>query len=371
MEEEESKQHIMIDDGTAYCKAGFSGEERPIADIPSCVGYPSSGDKKEFFVGEEAESKIGVLNLNYPIEHGIVQNFDDMEKIWGHIFTNELKVEPVEHNVMLTEAGINTKESRQKMAQSMFETFNVPGFYIANQAFLLLLSSGKFTGIAIDSGEGVTQFVPIFDGYFLPHAVIKFDYENYLIAGRELTEYMRELLKETGLGFTTSGNGIVRDIKEKACYVALDFEEELKSVKPFEYELPDGNNVIIKDQRIRCTEALFKPSMVGKDDKGIGEICYDSIQKCDFDIRKDLYSSIVLSGGNTLFSGLAERMTKEVKSFAPELMKEKVKVIASPERKYSVWIGGSIISSVSSFESKWITKTDYEECGDTIIDLKC
>ena len=372
-DEGEGKPHVIIDNGTGYCKAGLSGEEGPRAVFPACVGYPKyasgmvGGDKQEFFVGADAEAKRGVLKLNYPIEHGVVNNWDDMEKIWGHVFTNELRVDPVEHNVMLTEAPMNPKENREKMAQIMFETFNVPGLYIAIQAVLSLYSAGKFTGIVADSGDGVTHFVPIFDGYSLPHAVIRLD-----LAGRDLTEYMMKLLTETGQRFsTTAEKEIVKAIKEKSCYVALDFEEELKSVEPYDYELPDGTHVIVKDQRIRCPEALFKPSMVGKEGNGIGQTCYDSIQKCDIDVRKDLYNCVVLSGGTSMYNGLPERLTKEIKALAPESMKEEVKVIASPERKFAVWIGGSILSSISTFESKWITKTEYEESGATIVHRKC
>ena len=373
-EEGESKPHIIIDNGTGYCKAGLSGEEGPRAVFPPCVGYLKyasrcfvPGEKKEFFVGADAEAKSGLLKLNYPIEHGVVNNWDDMEKIWGHVFTNELRVAPEEHNVMLTEAPMNPKENREKMAQIMFETFNVPGLYIAIQAVLSLYSAGKFTGIVADSGDGVTHFVPIFDGYSLPHAVIRLD-----LAGRDLTEYMMKLLTETGQRFsTTAEKEIVKAIKEKSCYVALDFEEELKSVEPYDYELPDGTHVIVKDQRIRCPEALFKPAMVGKEGNGIGQTCYDSIQKCDIDVRKDLYNCVVLSGGTSMYNGLPERLTKEIKALAPESMKEEVKVIASPERKFAVWIGGSILSSISTFESMWITKTEYEESGATIVHRKC
>ena len=369
----ESKPHIIIDNGTGYCKAGLSGEEGPRAVFPACVGYPKyasgmvGGDKKEFFVGADAEAKRGVLKLNYPIEHGVINNWDDMEKIWGHVFTNELRVDPVEHNVMLTEAPMNPKENREKMAQIMFETFNVPGLYIAIQAVLSLYSAGKFTGIVTDSGDGVTHFVPIFDGYSLPHAVIRLD-----LAGRDLTEFMMKLLTETGTRFsTTAEKEICKAIKEKSCSVALDFEEELKSVEPFDYELPDGTHVVVKDQRIRCPEALFKPAMVGKEGSGIGQTCYDSIQRCDIDVRKDLYNCVVLSGGTSMYNGLPERLTKEIKALAPESMKEEVKVIASPERKFAVWIGGSILSSISTFESMWITKNEYEESGATIVHRKC
>ena len=181
-----------------------------------------------------------------------------------------------------------------------------------------------------------------------------------------------KLLSERGVKFSTNAEKeIVKAIKEKSCYMALDLYEELQSCEPYDYELPDGTHIIIKDQRIRCPEALFNPSMVGREENGIGQSCYDSIQKCEIDLRKDFYNCIVLSGGTTMVNGLPERLTKEMKALVPYSMKEEIKVIASPERKFHVWIGGSILSSISSFESQWITKTEYEESGGTIVHRKC
>ena len=237
-EEEEEKRHIIIDNGTRYIKAGLSGEEFPTAVFPTCVGYPKytsgmvGGDKKEFFVGVDAEAKKGVLKINYPMEHGVVNNLDDMEKIWGHIFTNELRVAPEEHNVMLTEAPMNPKENRKKMAQIMFETFNVPGLYIALESVLPIYSSYNSTGLSVDLGDSNSYVVPIFEGYSLPHAVLRLD-----LAGRDLTIFMLKYLTETGqptYPFQKLNLGY-DDIKEKSCYVALDFEEELKSVETFYY----------------------------------------------------------------------------------------------------------------------------------------
>ena len=313
-DDEEAKPHIIIDTGTCYTKAGLSGEEGPRAVFPSMVGYPKyasgmvGGDKKEFYVGADVETKRGVLKLNYPIEGGEVNNWDDVEKIWGNVFTNELRVAPEEHNIMIIEPPNNDKFNREKIAQIMFETFNVPGLYIANSAVLSLYAVGKFYGITIDSGEDMTHFVPIYDGFIISHAYIG---ENY--AGRDLTLFLMKLLNESGYRFSTSfEKEIVKSIKEKACYVASDLSEELKWVEPYDYELPDGTHIIIKDQRIRCPEALFKPELIGKDGVGIAEACNYSIQKCDIDIKKDLYNCIVLSGGNSMFDGLPERLTKEI-----------------------------------------------------------
>ena len=271
-----------------------------------------------------------------------------MEKILGYIFTNELRVAPEEHNVLLTESSKwNYQSNREKMAQMLFEIFNVSGLFITNPAVLSSYGAGKFTSIVVDSGDGGTSFVPIFDGVPLEHAIISHD-----IAGRDHTELMKKLLGDIGYRFSTTAEfEIAKNIKEKACYVALDYEDQFKYFEPFEYELPDGNHIIIKNQRVKCPEALFKPYLVQREENGIHQGLYDSIQKCDIDIRKDLYNAIVLSNGNTMYQGLLERLTKEIKALAPELLKEEVRVIADPERKFIAWIGGSIFSSISSNES--------------------
>ena len=365
------KSNIIIDNGTRYTKAGISNQECPKTVYPSCVGYPSCSGGMEYTVLDNKREKqicVGYesevsLKLNYPIENGLPNNWDDLEKIWRDIFTHQLRIAPEEHNVMLSEVALNPKENREKMAQIMFETFNVPGLYIAIQPVLSLYSVGKLNGLAADSGEGVTQIVPVFDGFSLPHAINKLD-----LAGKDLTNYLLEKVFQRKSG--KLGKKYSEIFKEKACYVALDLEEELKSVESFPYELPDGRELYIKDQRIICPEALFKPSMIGKDCIGFGESCCDSIQKCDNDIRKELYNCICLSGGNTMFKGLPERLKKEIKTLAPELMKEGVRIFSPSERKFSVWIGGAVLSSISTFESMWVTKAEYEESGATIVHRK-
>jgi len=373
---EEQNAAVIIDNGSGMCKAGIAGDDAPRATFPSIVGRPKMPgimvgmDQKDTYVGEEAQAKRGVLTLKYPIEHGIIINWDDMEKIWHHCFFNELRVTPEEHSAHLTEAPMNPKQNREKMTQILFETFNVPTFYVSIQAVLSLYASGRTTGIVLDSGDGVTHTVPIYEGYNLPHAIMRID-----LAGRDMTDYLVKLLSEVGQSFASSAEReIVRDIKEKLCYVSLDFDSEMKtfaesSAMDKTYELPDGNTVTVGNQRFRCPEALFQPMKLGKEFAGVHELTFQSIMKCDVDVRKDLYGNIVLSGGTTMFPGIAERLNKEVVALAPSSMK--IKVIAPPERKYSVWIGGSILSSLSTFQTMWITKAEYDESGPGIVHRKC
>ena len=367
---------IVIDTGSGVIKAGFSGDASPTAICASVIGRPRHRgvmvgmNEREYFVGDKLNLMRGVLSLDYPIENGIINNWSDMEKVWHHTMYDLLRIAPEEHPVLLTEAPMNPKRNREKIIEMMFEKFKVPSTYISIQAILSLYASGRTTGLVLDSGDGVTHAVPVFEGYCVPKAIVRLD-----LAGRNLTNHLKDTLSERGYQFrTTAEREIVRDIKEQLCYVAEDYETELiKSKKDSSLEksyiLPDGNKVVIGSERFRVPEGLFQPSLIGMEVSGIQDVVYDCVNKCDIDIRKTLFENVVLSGGTTMLPGIDTRLQSDLKSMVPELVVPNVS--APPERKYSVWIGGSILSSLPSFEDMWITNAEYEEYGPSIVHRKC
>ena len=373
---EEAAAAIVLDNGSGMVKAGFSGDDAPRTVFSCVTGRPAYRSimvgmgAKDVYVGEQAQKKRGILRLRYPIEHGIITNWDDMEKIWHHAFFDQLKISPEDHNVLMTEAPMNPRTNREKMTQIMFELFSVPGLYVNIQAVLALYASGRTTGVVLDSGDGVTHTVPIYDGYALPHAILRLN-----LAGRDLTHYLQRILVQRGYTFTSSAEKeIVRELKEKSCYVAVDFESEYEKSQQSDecieqHELPDGSIMTINDERFRAAEVLFRPELVGKETEGIHYLAYDSVERCEMDIRKELLKDIVLSGGSTMFPGMAERLQSEIAELC--LHHVSVNVVAPPERLYSVWIGGSILSSLSTFQPLWINKAAYEEEGPAIIHRRC
>ncbi|EAL23480.1 hypothetical protein CNBA1290 [Cryptococcus deneoformans B-3501A] len=363
-----TNQPVVIDNGSGNIKAGFAGEEQPSCYIPSFVGRPkhprvmAGAIQDNLFIGRRAQEFRGLLKIKYPMEHGVVMDWDDMERIWGWVYGEGLKALSEEHPVLLTEAPLNPRQNRDIAAQIFFETFNVPAFFTSVQAVLSLYSSGRTTGIVLDSGDGVTHAVPVFEGFSMPHAVRRID-----LAGRDITDHLQLLLRKAGHNLHTSAEKeVVRTIKEKTCYLALNPAKEEKDQGGAweEFKLPDGKVIQLGTERFLAPEILFNPELVGQEYPGVHQVIVDSINRTDLDLRKSLFSNIVLSGGSTLCTGFGDRLLNEVKKLAVKDVK--LKIYAPPERKYSTWIGGSILAGLSTFKKMWVSADEYKEDPDII-----
>ncbi|KAL2081877.1 hypothetical protein ACEWY4_021695 [Coilia grayii] len=370
------KVPIVLDTGSGLMKAGFADQDLPTTVFPTVIGVPKYEEvmngsfERETYIGHDAQHMRGVLALKYPMKNGIIRNWDDMEMIWSHTF-RQLGVEPEEHPVLLTEAALNPKENRQRMVELMFEAFGVPLTYVAMQAVLALYAAGRTTGVVFDSGDGVSHSVPVFEGYCLSHAV-----QRFTLAGVDVTQHLRKLLQEQGVSMCTSAEQeIVRDMKERHCYVALDYEAELArggaSSSPVYYTLPDGQAVCLSTERFRAPEILFKPELIGRDHYGMHESLFKSVLHSDIDLRRSFVGNIVLSGGTTLLAGLPERLQRELREMVPPDLAESVRVTSPKDRDFSVWSGGAVLANLPAFSAAWISQDEYEEFGPQIVFRKC
>ncbi|MCJ1273877.1 Actin-like protein [Puttea exsequens] len=366
---------IVLDNGSGTIRAGFAGEDLPKCYFPSFVGRPkhlrvlAGALEGDVFIGKRAEELRGLLKIRYPLEHGVVTNWDDMERIWQFVYQEELKTMSEEHPVLLTEPPLNPRSNRETAAQILFETFNVPALYTSIQAVLSLYASGRTTGIVLDAGDGVSHAVPVYEGFAVPSSIRRVD-----VAGRDVTEYLQLLLRKSGYVFHTSAEKeVVRTIKEKTGYVALDPKKEEKDwaqmggrseSKTQEYTLPDGSKIKIGSERYRAPEILFEPEIIGLEYPGVHQMVVDAINRTDMDLRKSLFANIVLSGGSTLTKGFGDRLLHEVQRLAVKDMR--IKIFAPPERKYSTWIGGSILAGLSTFRKMWVNIDDWHENPDII-----
>jgi len=302
------------------------------------------------------------LDIMYPIQKGHVTNWDHMERIWEHIYTNCLKIPSNDANtpVLLTEPALAPREHREQMCQIFFEKLKVPSLYVAMAPVLSLYTSGRTNGIVIESGNQISHSVPIFEGFSLYHAIVQLEY-----AGQQLSDNVQRLLADRGITYPAPHRGeIVRFVKEKLCTCvksASDYRQAVKSKTTQTVKLPDGTEVTLGGERFTPTEGLFQPALIGlQNTKGLHSACLESIRKCDLDITSLLFGNVVLSGGTTMFNGLQERMADELKEGEKN---ETIKVFAPADRKRSTWIGGSILASLPTFQDFWVTKAEYEESG--------
>lgn len=373
-------QPVVIDNGTGSIKSGFAGAEKPAKMFSSFVGRPKLpkvmaewGLDEDVLIGDRAEKHRGILKLNYPITHGVVRtdkDWSDMQKIWEYTL-NELGIQSTErHPILLTEAPNNPRANRVKAAETFFEVFNSPALYVQVNAILSLYASGRVTGVVVDSGDGVTCAVPVYEGFALPYAIQRID-----IAGRDVTEYLQLLLRKSGYRFHTSAElEIIKHLKEEKCYVAHNIDRENSEAREesdpaLHFTLPDGKILHMHAEKFLAPEVLFNPSLIGLEYDGIHQALSKAIAKSDLDIRKKLFSTILLAGGSTMFQGLGNRLLAEMRNISPR--DTKIKIYAPRTRLISTWLGGSILAHLATFKNMWVTRAEFEESGKRVIYRKC
>eukprot|EP01083_Nonionella_stella_P242504 845867_1 len=327
---------VVCDNGSGMMKAGYAGDDAPRAVFPTIIGRPRhaggggmglSMAARDAYVGDEAQAKRGILSMHRPMEGGVITNWDDMERIWHHTWYNELRIGPEEYPFLMTESPFSPQLQREKSTQIMFERFNVPKFYLISTSLLACYSHDEqITAVVLESGDGGTTVTPIYEGYTL-----SVDKENSLdLTGTMFTEYLSKLLTQNkGYSFTTTREkeDVLR-IKQN-CYCALDYDKELvKSQNTTDiqlehklgraywyvgYDLPDAETITVNESRFQCCEPLFDPQRIGIENRGgVHQMIYDAVMNCDADTRIDLFSNIVVAGGNTMFKGFQERLELEM-----------------------------------------------------------
>ncbi|KAM6097735.1 LOW QUALITY PROTEIN: actin-related protein T2-like [Theristicus caerulescens] len=362
---------VIFDISSGQCKSGLSEEPAPTSVISTVVGYPKFklvmfGVSYKDCCIEEAQFKRGILSLTYPMENGVVTSWDDMEKIWRYL-EQELKMELSERPALLIETPLNPLSHQEKMAETMFESFQVPALFVTLQALAALYACACTTALVLDSGDGVTITI-VYKGHYLLHGITRLDF-----AGRAVTKYLARLLLETGHSFVSRAEReIARDMKEKLCYVALDPSQNMQE-KPeklmCEYIFPDGRAVKAGYQLFQAPEALFVPTGAEIPGPGVEGMVLQSVTKCHEHIQSNILRNVLLSGGSTLFQSFKERLLKELQTGVPN--KTHVKIILPEDRMYSVWIGASILGSLRAFRNMWATREDYSKVGPTVLQRKC
>ncbi|XP_008553890.1 actin-related protein 3 [Microplitis mediator] len=395
----------VIDVGTGYTKLGFAGNRDPQLTFPSAIAIKETakvGDNSarrvtkgvedlDFYIGYEAFNSPG-YSIKYPVRHGLVEDWDLMERFLQQCIFKYLRAEPEDHYFLLTEPPLNTPENREYMAEIMFESFNVPGLYIAVQAVLALAASWtaksvedrSLTGIVVDSGDGVTHVIPVASGFVIGSCI-----KHIPIAGRDITYFIQSLLREREVGIPPEQSlETAKAIKEKYCYICPDIAKEFAKYDsdPSKFKQHTGVNSITQQsfnvdvgyERFLGPEIFFHPEFANPDfTTPLGEIVDDVIQNCPIDVRRPLYKNIVLSGGSTMFKDFGRRLQRDVKKMVDARLKlsEKlsgghitptaidVRVITHHKQRCAVWFGGALLASGPEFYQVCHTKKDYQEYG--------
>jgi actin-related protein 3 len=395
---------VVIDNGTGFTKMGYAGNTQPQFIIPTAISVNMNASDKciadlDFYIGDEAIGRsYGDYQLSFPIRHGLIQSWDNMEKFWEQCLFKYLKCEPEDHYIMLTEPPLNTPENREYTAEIMFETFNCSGLYIAVQAVLALAASwssqrsqrlklsGTMTGTVVDSGDGVTHIIPVVDGYILASSI-----KHIPLAGRDITNFILHHLKERESNIPPEDAlMIAQKIKEQHSYVASDIAKEFNKYdkNPQKYlekytgirkQTNTEYSIDVFYERFLGPELFFNPDIFSSDfTTPLPTLVDRVIQSCPIDTRRKLYSNIVLSGGSTMFKHFGRRLERDVDNLVATRLQKSferaggkgeppkkidVNVISHPMQRYAVWFGGSMLAGLEGFHSQCKTKKEYDEKG--------
>ena len=360
---EDNSISLILDTGSWLCRAGLSNEDVPRVSIPTLVSNYKTINKDNqstYYFGKEALEKSPTLGIQNIIKEGIVEDWELLEIFWQKLIANNFPTDAVEKPILTNFYPNSSKFMKEKAAQIFFETFNVPLYYTISNSLAILYSSGRINGLVIDSGHSITSAVPIIDGtpLYYGQSILNF-------GGIKITDYLQ---KETNLS-----RDLCHELKEKYCRISLDFEKEISELKANPnasiITLPDGSTFDFKTNSIQSTESIFKEETGEEEHFGIQHLINSSYLKCDVDYRKELLNNILIAGGNTCFSNFNERLQKELFVLVPSIVK--VKCLNLNDRVNASWLGQAIISSLGSFQPMWVTRSDYEECGPSIINRKC
>lgn len=319
-----------------------------------------------------------MLNTSYPIENGQIVDWNGMTHLWDYTFFERMNITPSEHKILLTEPPLNRTDNKTKMLDNMFSTYGFAAAKVEIQAMLVLYAQGQIKGVVVDSGDGVTHVVPVWDNTCPTHQIRRLD-----VAGRHVTKYLIKLLQARGYNFNrTADFETVRLIKEQCCYIGYDIEVEkrlaLETTTTLQrFILPDGREIKVGMERFEAPEVLFEPSLVDSEKPGLHRMIFDMIQDADVDLRPDFYKHIVLSGGSTMYPGLPSRLEKEMRNLylqnilkgdTERLKKFKLNIEDPPRRKHMVFLGGSVLADIMDQEPRyWITKVEWDEFGSNIL----
>jgi actin len=352
-EDQDAASSLVFDNGSCHITAGFAGGN-PRTVFRNHVGHKKTEPSGKLYVGcEIKETEFDDYDLLRPIQRGIVQNWDDLEKIWNHTFYNELRAAPEEHHVFHSVSNYWSSADKEKLGEIMFETFNVPSFFVLDDATLATLELAKSSSLSLICGEDRIRCVPVYQSSPLLRSMRTAEF-----GGLNLTNYTQQLLQDQ---LPNASIRLAEEVKRQAI-VPLNFEEQLREHKT--YQLDDGQVIQVNDAIVRCGEALFQPSLFGSDQPSITKLVLSSLAACNQEIQSDLMSVVI--SGQTSFQGIAERLQNELARSYP-----KMRVYANPERRYAVWIGGSIVASTKMWKDLRVKREEYDEYGSNIVTRKC